>query len=853
MIRLFIFVASLSLTLGCSKTPPAAPAVPPETSRASLHRSEFMRDRARFAEREDAKDRTIEALAYALHGRFDWKTLKLSAFVDVKLKRLDLAQRNVVLDSRVDVREVTVGGRAIPFTTADGLLTLKLDALSPAALTEVMTFRISYGIGVKVAGDGEDSSIVITLPRRGDAVQTRTIATMSEPLGVSLWMPCNNVPANRAQFSAEFEMPAEQSLISNGDLISNQVNGNLRTMRYATRYTLPTYLMAWAVGDFESTTRLHGLLPLSVWRRKGLTIDPDAFLADIDATMSAYEPLLGAYPFEKYAVVLLPEYGGGIEHVGVTFEGEGGATQPAFGDDQSLNAHELGHQWYGDLMTIRSWDDLWIKEGMATLLQEEASRRFEDKNHSGRLFARAFQPIEGDAIRDPELAPDAKYTSGPYDRAAWLLTQIRSAIGETRFWEILRENLKAHAYGSVSTDEFLETFHSALGDAAFERVKLAVKAKALPKLDFAGSTAAKLSLSIQDKDTALVVPLELRWYSDGGSFETQSLTQGAAATFETGLHASGKFLVIDPQDRQAVTKFAPDSDDYLTRVRPLLVPASAEGRKVLLTLGANNQTEALLSTEPWRLSAADFTPFYTGLSSDIARYRALQVACEIAERADLPAAEQTAWKAALTPLIGAADPQLVQADTGKGLSHCRKIVGDELFVADWEKLASEPGSTSWMEPKLAFLAMVSTSPSFVFPAATALVWGASSMRSRAIGMRLLSYHLHGQGAYEPPSATARKEWLRFVRDTISVNETTEVIKIAVWIVVDAKDKESLPAIAAGVRSARQQKLQRSEVCAAHTIADTDADAWKTFVTAVGNTSALPESVRTLIADPSKCD
>src|SRR5437763_1218808 len=105
-----------------------------------------------------------------------------------------------------------------------------------------------------------------------------------------------------------------------------------------------------------------------------------------------------------------------------------------------------------------------------------------DLSRSGRLFASQFQVTATDAIVDPALEPNLKYTTGPYGRAAWLLTQIRSQVGDQAFWGIWRRLLTTHAFGTITGDEVLAAFRPLVGDAVWQRATKALSAKKLPQL-----------------------------------------------------------------------------------------------------------------------------------------------------------------------------------------------------------------------------------------------------------------------------------------------------------------------------------------------------------------------------------
>jgi aminopeptidase N len=366
---------------------------------------------------------------YALRGEFDWERGRLLATVDITFKTDDPPQSSIILDTTVDVTAVRAAdGAALEFFADPEAETLQIDIASLAGQGDLRV-EVTYEAAMNEALRAWDA-------RAGDPVTTRAVYTFSEPLDTRHWMPIQNRPDDRAEFSVELRMRSDEALIGNGALELDERDGDARRMRWATDYTLPPYLMAFAVGPFATKEGEHDDVPIGAWYRPGLDGDFDLVLSELGRMLSLYEPMLGPYPFEKYQLILLPAVGGGIEHASITFQSETSSNQPAIASDLQLTAHELVHQWWGDLVTVATWDDVWIKEGFATMLSTEALRRAEDQSDAGTLMGDLQSAASGAAIRDAALPPPEKYTSGPYGRSAWLLTQIRGVVGDDDFFAI---------------------------------------------------------------------------------------------------------------------------------------------------------------------------------------------------------------------------------------------------------------------------------------------------------------------------------------------------------------------------------------------------------------------------------
>lgn len=814
--------------IACSKTPPTVTRDNLVPS-SELRHEEYLRDSQRFARGVERSN--FDVLSYSLKGRFDWRLTRLFASVEIQLKLLDGTR--VELDSHVSkIASVSVIGGA--------LLPHAYDPSTGKLVVEVGEGKRELGLVIKyevqansAAVRARSSALQAVLPRSGDPVSSRVVSTFSEPVGASYWIPCHDVPADRAHFSAEFLMPAGERLISNGDLVVDKVTEGERHMKYSTRYTLPTYLMAFSQGEFETATRHHGNLPVSLWVRRGVSVDYEGMLESITGFISTFERLMGPYPFEKYATVLLPEFMGGIEHAGITFQGEVSSTQSQLSTDLGLTAHELGHQWFGDFVTVATWDDLWIKEGMATLLAEEATRYFEDSQRSGRLFGSNFYVAAGDAIRDPSLQPDDKYTSGPYGRAGWLLTQIRNRVGEERFWATIRRLLTDHGFGSIGTEQFLEYFRPYLGEDVFHAVMRALSAKALPEI-----RVTRGMLTLSDPDGALVNPIDYRWYELSGGY-----SQGILGEAPVALEGK-RLLAIDVFDQHPLPSFQISSEAY-AGLLGLLVPSGEEAMNQFILLPPHQQDLAIDPRASWRLTPHQFELLYRSLASDEVKYEALQLACTIAKEPH----QLAEWKAVLEPsFLNPPYRGLPARSVDAGFSGCERLI--DIFVPRLQRLRYHPKDPHFDEAELVLLSSFPADPVLAFSAWSRVVEEGRSVRARSIGLVAISRYLQKLGTFGFPEALA--QWKGFVHRILELYEPSEMQFVGLQIVKSIGDKDSLGSIAKVARRAYHPRVQHQAVCTAYSISGSDTDAWNRFVKDLGDLSQLPELVQSLVADPKAC-
>jgi aminopeptidase N len=801
---------------------------------------------------------SFDVEAYELVGEYDWARGRLVASLTVRLAMGGGPGRLIALDSEVsEIASVrTADGLALPFTAdrAGRRLVAELPAdPAPGPLALVIDYEAAP------AHDAYDSPALIAVPARaGDPIATRVVYTFSEPQGARQWLPSRDDPADRALFSVDLRVGEGESLVANGEPIADEPaadGGGGRRVRYATRYPLPTYLMAFAVGPFEiaSAPALGSGPPVSVWHRPGLPGDYDALLAELARLAALYESLTGTpYPFERYALVLVPNFpAGGEEHAGITFQGETVSSRPALAGDLTLTAHEFGHQWFGDLVTVRTWDDLWLKEGMATLLECEGTRASTLVAGAGPYNGNCVGVRDGDAVRDRSLAPDDKYTSGPYGRAAWVLSQLRATAGEAAFWGTWRSLLASHRFGNLSTDEFFEAFRPSLEPAAFAALRSAVDAKALPRLHVEDRGDGGARLAVDDPDGALVAPLSLARVSTGGAAEAVTLTPGVAADLRA---APGSFVVPDLPDLHPDFRFFLADDASATAWATAIAADRSPGDGALvarlISLPEEHQFSALAELGlPAPVAPEGFAAFFADLDSDAARAAALRSACDRALGEGEPLEP---WRAAIGPLL-AAQPLFGGLGSVGRYESCSELFSPlSLFEGDWAALRA--GAAPVPESRASFLAK------FLLPPADALaIWGnvarqGHSTRLRALGAQQLAFYASREDLLAPSDYPA---WQAVAAEIVATTQVNNVLSQALTLLgrtagpAASDNAAGLDAIALMLAARPTHLVHARGVCVARTLTRDDEAAWRAFR---GRLDAAPltPGARDRLADPSKC-
>ena len=280
--------------------------------------------------------------------------------------------------------------------------------------------------------------------------------TLSEPYGARDWWPCKDDPSDKADsVDIIVTVPYEQIVVSNGLLVDEQDLPNGKKMyHWSERYPICTYLVSIATYPYTFWTDTYigingDTLPLEYY------VYPDHYELVYDNymltndMMEVFADKFGEYPFmgEKYGHAEFGR-GGGMEHQTISSMG---------GHSEWLIAHELGHQWWGDLVTCSSFHHIWLNEGFARFSEaiwDEASRGFEAyksywQNHSyfgpGTIY-----------VEDPQTAAQIFNGNLTYNKAGWVVHMLRGVMGDSLFFESLKSYgyNDSLAYSDVTTEDF---------------------------------------------------------------------------------------------------------------------------------------------------------------------------------------------------------------------------------------------------------------------------------------------------------------------------------------------------------------------------------------------------------------
>ncbi|MEU2929794.1 M1 family metallopeptidase [Streptomyces sp. NPDC007251] len=376
------------------------------------------------------------ALDYTPGTRRLTGTAVITARATQDLSAFDLDLAGLHVDS------VTVEGRKARFNRAGQELTVRPHDDLRKGETFSTTVRYS---GIPHTLTDPDGSKEGWLPTADGALG------LGEPVGSMAWFPSDDHPFDKASYDITVTVPEGLQAVSNGELAGQSTRGGRTAFHWHVAQPMATYLATVAVGRFGLTrgTGPHGLPILTA-------VDPtqakasEKVLAQLPAVIKWEETNFGPYPFSSTgAIVDRPD------DSGYALETQNRPVFPGAPDTGTL-VHELAHQWYGDSVTPKSWQDMWLNEGFATYAEW---LWWED--HGGESCRQTFMDYYNGKDRTVWAFPPAKPSSaahisdGPvYQRGAMVLQKIREKVGDDTFYAIIQGWAAAHRHGSASTADF---------------------------------------------------------------------------------------------------------------------------------------------------------------------------------------------------------------------------------------------------------------------------------------------------------------------------------------------------------------------------------------------------------------
>ena len=488
--------------------------------------------------------------------------------------------RPIVLDftpGADHLTSVTVGGKPSSFRVVQDHIIIPKEEVAHGANTIEIDFR---------AGDGP-------LNRNPEFMYTLFV-----PARAHLAFPCFDQPDLKGRFSLELSVPADWNAVSNGAETLHETAGGRLRVRYADTERISTYLFAFAAGKFQIETAERNGRRYRMFHRETdtakLARNRNAVFDLHASSLDWLEKYTGIpYRFGKFDFVLIPSFQfGGMEHPGAIFYNATGllldesATENQLLNRASTIAHETSHMWFGDLVTMQWFNDVWMKEVFANFMAGKiVNPAFPKLNHELRFLVEHYPSAYGvdrtagtHPIRQ-ELAnldeAGSLYGAIIYDKAPIVMRQLERILGPENLQEGLRLYLKQFEFGNATWQDLVAILdeRTKLDLTAWSRswVEQAGRPLVRAVLDMHGIAfiqsdprwTQEMNVTVGGAGTATSIPIELR--GERTEFKLPLDIPDPEFILPTGTGLAYGDFTLDDRSRTFLLKHLPELKDALTR------------------------------------------------------------------------------------------------------------------------------------------------------------------------------------------------------------------------------------------------------------------------------------------------
>ncbi len=421
-----------------------------------------------------AKSRPLDVVRYTLNLRLE-DDGSFTNGVTIALKPT-AAMKQLELDAfHLAVSAVKVDGEAAEFKTRDddakGVGTLTITPKKPLAPGKEASVEIACAGKASTAQEG-----FFTVTDPDDAKALPSYFTDFEPTHAQRLFPCNDDPADKAITEVHAIVDGRYTVLSNGKKVKDEAfadaGKNLRRVHWAMEQPQSTYLVALAIGVFEGVEASPDL-PATVWVAPGkkdrayIAVDVLKPLFNIEGALAGAK-----YPFGKLDVVAVPRfYQSGMENTSLIFVRESTLLvdhrneQTARPRIVGILAHEIAHQWFGNLVTCKSWSELWLNEGFATWLGaagmvDQLDAEYVNVWRAATALSESFEQDSGPHARalvsKGELATEDTFDDVAYMKGAAVLRMLEHWITTPELKKVMKAYLEKYAFGVATSDDFFK-------------------------------------------------------------------------------------------------------------------------------------------------------------------------------------------------------------------------------------------------------------------------------------------------------------------------------------------------------------------------------------------------------------
>jgi Aminopeptidase N len=418
---------------------------------------------------------TYDAQHYLLNVRFDQDKRSVFGDVSVTFKALKDGFREARFDAvGLKFESVKLDQKDLKYKADGKSIAVTLDREYKAG--ESVTIRFKYSAnpkkGIYFVDEKKDKDKVI---------HSAQIWTQGEAEEARHWFPSFDHPSDKATTEQIITVKSPNTVIGNGELLSNTKNADgTTTFHYKMSIPHTTYLVSFVVGEYEKFEDSYRDVKLTNYLYPNSSALNQNAYGKTKNMLKAFEELTGVnYPFNKYDQTTVANFAfGGMENITATTMAD---TEIAFanleflrGNVEDLVSHEIAHNWFGNNVTMKNWAELWLNEGFATFMEAAVREKLNGReDYLNKIGGNAEEAKADDEVSkgrfglfnenagDPEKLFDRPAIT--YSKGGVVVHMLREQVGDANFWKAINLYLTRHRFGSVETPDLQRVMEETSG------------------------------------------------------------------------------------------------------------------------------------------------------------------------------------------------------------------------------------------------------------------------------------------------------------------------------------------------------------------------------------------------------
>jgi aminopeptidase N len=412
-----------------------------------------------------SKDYDLQHSKIAL--RFDVEQKKVMGDVTHTVTPLREGVDKISFDSvNLQIESVRVNRNTAKFSTEHQKLVVDLPKAAKIGK--------KYDIEIKYEGK-PTKGLYFILPNKDYPNRPTQVWTQGESEDTRYYLPTYDYPNDRLTTETILTVPANWLTVSNGKLVSTKDAGNgMKTWTWRESLPSSTYLFSVVAGDFVEVKDTWHNMPVTYYAPKDRGDRLAVNYSRTPAMIDLFSKKLGVdYPWEKYAQSMVDDFvAGGMENSSATTNASISLRNPKLvpeypTDEDGLISHELGHQWFGDLVTTKDWGNIWLNEGFATFMETVWTEAHYGKDQAdydrwktGRRWFQQHNLYELPIVRH-DFDDSSEFNGNAYDKGGWVLYMLRHQLGEDQFYAGLKHYLEVNRGKNVVTADLIKAIEEA--------------------------------------------------------------------------------------------------------------------------------------------------------------------------------------------------------------------------------------------------------------------------------------------------------------------------------------------------------------------------------------------------------